>query len=140
MRIRTTTAAAATALADCGQPTTIGRPSPTPTRTTTAPAAPPAAGTAATGAGAGKAGLPPDPTDARRDTVTAAIRDIDGGLIHDEEKAIDAARDQCAALDGDGAGRDRSAAQRFSYDGVTLTDDDGGHLDTGLRRTLRPAP
>ncbi|MFH9956050.1 hypothetical protein ACH4OX_17805 [Streptomyces roseolus] len=135
MRIRTTTAAAVTALADCGgdsdshRPTTIGRPSPTPTRTTMAPTAPP---TADIGADAGKAGLPPEPIGARRDTVPAAIRDIDGGLIHDEEKAIDAARDQCAALDGGGAGRDRSAAQRFSYD--------GGHLDTGLRRALRPAP
>ncbi|MFC9729752.1 hypothetical protein ACFWGM_10775 [Streptomyces roseolus] len=143
MRIRTTTAAAVTALADCGgdsdshQPTTIERPSPTPTRTTMAPTAPP---TADIGADAGKAGLSPEPTGARQGGRPRGHPRHQSGLIHDEEKAVDAARDQCAALDGGGAGSDRSAAQRFSYDGVTLTDDDGGHLDTGLRRALRPAP
>ncbi len=33
---------------------------------------------------------------------------------------------------------DHSAAQRFSYDGVTLTDDDGSHINFGLRKTLCP--
>ncbi|MFC8236361.1 DUF732 domain-containing protein [Streptomyces sp. NPDC056663] len=58
--------------------------------------------------------------------------------IHDEDKAINAARNQCAALDGGATNPDHSAAQPFSYDGVTLTDDDGSHINFGLRKTLCP--
>ncbi|NML51694.1 hypothetical protein HHL19_22285 [Streptomyces sp. R302] len=140
MRIRTAAAVAvlAVALVGCGtdsdrhRPTTVEIPSPTHART------PPATGTAHTGTGAGNAGIPPEPTGARRDAVLAAIRDVNAGLAHDEEKAIDAARSQCAALDGGAAEPDRSAVRRFSYDGVTLTRDDGSHLNIGLRRTLCP--
>ncbi len=64
--------------------------------------------------------------------------DVNATLTHDEAKAIDAARNQCAALDGGAANPDHSAAQRFSYAGVTLTDDDGSHINTGLRKTLCP--
>ncbi|WP_406094621.1 hypothetical protein [Streptomyces sp. NBC_01013] len=85
-------------------------------------------------------GLPPAPTGAERDAVLAAVRDVNGNLTHDEDKAIDAARNQCAALDGGAANTDHTAAQRFSYGGVTLTDDDGSHINIGLRKTLCPAP
>lgn len=84
-------------------------------------------------------GLPPEPTGAERDAVLAAVRDVNASLTHDEDKAIDAARNQCAALDGGAANTDHTAAQRFSYDGITLTDDDGSHLNIGLRKTLCPA-
>ncbi|MFE4691812.1 DUF732 domain-containing protein [Streptomyces sp. NPDC056749] len=84
------------------------------------------------------AGIPPEPTGAERDAVLAAIRDVDGNLIHDEDKAVDAARNQCSSLDGGASDPDHSAAQRFSYDGVTLTDDDGRHINIGLRKTLCP--
>ncbi|MEU9851830.1 DUF732 domain-containing protein [Streptomyces sp. NPDC047974] len=143
MRIRTTTSAAAAAVAvlavtlvgcvgegDGHKPTTVEVASPT--------SAPTATGTADTGAGATNAGLPPEPTGARRDALLAAIRDVDGGLARDEEKAIDAARSQCAALDGGAADPERSAARRFDYDGVTLTDEDASHLNIALRRTLCP--
>jgi hypothetical protein len=56
-------------------------------------------------------------------------------LTADEDKAIDAARNQpCMAAPRTWS----TAAQRFSYDGITLTDDDGAHLDIGLRKTLCP--
>ncbi|WP_327380243.1 hypothetical protein [Streptomyces sp. NBC_01212] len=84
------------------------------------------------------AGIPPEPTGAERDAVLAAIRDVNGNLTHDEDKAVDAARNQCSSLDGGGSDPDHSAAQRFSYDGVTLTDDDGRHINIGLRKTLCP--
>ncbi|MFI2780266.1 hypothetical protein [Streptomyces sp. ALB3] len=93
---------------------------------------------ASDGTGAEKAGIPPEPTGAERDAVLAAIRDVNAHLTRDEDKALDAARNQCSSLDGGATNPDRTAAQRFSYDGVTLTDDDGSHLNTGLRRTLCP--
>ncbi|MFD8689926.1 hypothetical protein [Streptomyces sp. NPDC059651] len=83
-------------------------------------------------------GLPPEPTGVKRDAVLAVVLDVNSNLVHDEDKAIDAARNQCAALNGGAMNPDHAAAQRFSYDGITLTDDDGGHLNTGLRKTLCP--
>ncbi|MGW8063909.1 hypothetical protein ACVV2G_16940 [Streptomyces ziwulingensis] len=94
---------------------------------------------ASTESGAAKnPGLPPEPVGAERDAVLAAIRDVHAGLTHDEDKAVNAARNQCSSLDGGAANPDRGAAQRFSYDGVTLTDEDGRHINIGLRKTLCP--
>jgi hypothetical protein len=86
------------------------------------------------------AGIPAEPTGAKRTAVLGAIRDVNAKLTADEDKAIDAARNQCSALDGGATSPDHSAAQRFSYDGVTLTDDDGAHINFGLRKTLCPKP
>ncbi|MFE6041023.1 hypothetical protein [Streptomyces sp. NPDC056452] len=97
-----------------------------------------ASGAAENSGAAKNADLPPEPTGADRDAVLKAVQDVHGTLIHDEDKAIDAARNQCAALDGGATNPDHSAAQRFSYDGVTLTDDDGRHINIGLRKTLCP--
>ncbi|WP_327365313.1 hypothetical protein [Streptomyces sp. NBC_01217] len=101
-------------------------------------AVPEASGAADNGGAAKNADLPPEPTGAERDAVLATILDVNSNLIHDEDKAINAARNQCAALDGGATDPDHSAAQRFSYDGVTLTDDDGSHINFGLRKTLCP--
>ncbi|MGW3687749.1 DUF732 domain-containing protein [Streptomyces sp. NPDC005125] len=99
----------------------------------------PEASSAADDSGSAKnAGLPPKPIGAERDAVLATILDVNSNLIHDEDKAINAARNQCAALDGGATNPDHSAAQRFSYDGVTLTDDDGSHINFGLRKTFCP--
>ncbi|WP_244217203.1 hypothetical protein [Streptomyces carpinensis] len=86
------------------------------------------------------AGIPPEPTGAGRTAVLGAIRDVDARLTADEDKAIGAARIQCAALARGATNPDHNAALRFSYDGVTLTDDDGAHIDIGLRETLCPKP
>ncbi|MFE3515613.1 hypothetical protein [Streptomyces sp. NPDC059166] len=104
----------------------------------TTSSAEPMASAAADGGEAAGTGIPPEPTGAERDAVLAAVRDVDGRLTHDEDKAVDAARNQCAALDGGAKDPDHSAAQRFSYDGVTLTDEDGSHINFGLRGTFCP--
>ncbi|MGY4906280.1 hypothetical protein [Streptomyces sp. 900116325] len=130
MRIRTTTAAivAILAVTVVGCSTDKGS-------VGTVPEAP----SAAANSGAAKnAGTPPEPTGAERDAVLEAVHDVNGNLTHDEDKAINAARNQCAALDGGATNPDHAAAQRFSYDGVTLTDDDGSHINFGLRKTLCP--
>lgn len=142
MRIRTTTAAIAAVLAfaavGCSSDSDSTGDSGSKAETATSSAA--EASSSADGSGAAKdTGLPPEPTGAERDAVLAAVMDVNSRLTQDEEKAIDAARNQCAALDGGAANTDHSAAQRFSYDGITLTDDDGSHINIGLRKTLCPA-
>lgn len=137
MRIRTITAAivAILAVTVVGCSTDKGSDSRVDTANSTVPEASSAAGNS----GAAKnAGTPPEPTGAERDAVLEAVHDVNGNLTHDEDKAINAARNQCAALDGGAMNPDHAAAQRFSYDGVTLTDDDGSHINFGLRKTLCP--
>ena len=137
MRIRTTTAAivAILAVTVVGCSSDEGSDSKADTIKSTVPEA----SSAADNSGAAKnAGMPPEPTGAERDAVLATIHDVNGNLTHDEDKAINAARNQCASLDGGATNPDHSAAQRFSYDGVTLTDDDGSHINFGLRKTLCP--
>ncbi len=137
MRIRITTAAitAILAVTVVGCSSDKGGDSKAGTIKSTAPEA----SSAADNSGAAKdAGMPPEPTGAERSAVLEAIHDVNANLTHDEDKAIDAARNQCAALDGGATNPDHSAAQRFSYDGVTLTDDDGSHINFGLRKTLCP--
>ncbi|MFG2428067.1 hypothetical protein [Streptomyces sp. NPDC048590] len=137
MRIRIITAAAVAVVAV----TAVGCSSDKDGDVTSKPAksaAPEASATAGGGGEAEGTGIPPEPTGAERDAVLAAVHDVNGKLTHDEEKAIDAARNQCASLDGGAKDPDHDAAQRFSYDGVTLTDEDGGHINFGLRKTLCP--
>ncbi|MEU9090985.1 hypothetical protein [Streptomyces sp. NPDC048428] len=137
MRIRTTTAAVAALLAvtvvgcsgDKGSDSKAGAIKSTAPKTSSA---------ADNSVAAKDAGIPPEPTGAERSAVLEAIHDVNGNLTHDEDKAIDAARNQCSALEGGATNPDHVAAQRFSYDGVTLTDDDGSHINFGLRRTLCP--
>lgn len=96
---------------------------------------PEASGAADDGKGT-DAALPAEPTGARRAAVLAVVFDVSPKAASDDDKAIDAARHQCAALASGVADPDHAAAQRFSYDGVTLTDDQGAHLNYGLRKTL----
>ncbi|MGW0780846.1 hypothetical protein [Streptomyces sp. NPDC002913] len=142
MRIRTAAAIAAVlafTVVGCSsedsKPDTVEVASPEPSKSAVSPGP---SKSADSGDGAESAGLPDEPTGDKRSAVLAAILDVNGNLIRDEDKAIDAARNQCAALDGGAADPNRSAAERFSYDGVTLTDDDGSHINIGLRKTLCP--
>jgi len=140
MRIRATTAAIAAVLAFAAVGCDSASDSDSDSNADTSRSSAPEASSHSDGSGAAKdTSLPSEPTGAERDAVLAAVRDVNGNLTHDEDKAIDAARNQCAALDGGAANTDHTAAQRFSYDGVTLTDDDGSHINIGLRKTLCPA-
>ncbi|MEV7996882.1 hypothetical protein AB0O67_34880 [Streptomyces sp. NPDC086077] len=137
MRIRTTTAVVVAILAVTVAGCSSDKGSESKADTTKSTVA--EASRASDDSGAAKnADMPPEPAGAERDAVLAAIRDVNGNLTHDEDKAIDAARNQCASLVGGATSPDREAAQRFSYDGVTLTDDDGSHINFGLRKTLCP--
>ncbi|MEU9316830.1 hypothetical protein [Streptomyces sp. NPDC048295] len=84
------------------------------------------------------AGIPPAPTGNDRDAYLDAIAAVDPQIIVDEQKAIDAGRNQCSSLAGGGAKVDWLAAQRFGNDGRPLTDAQGKQLNAALRKTLCP--
>ncbi|MFE6683943.1 hypothetical protein [Streptomyces sp. NPDC057729] len=84
------------------------------------------------------AGIPPAPTGNDRDAYLDAIAAVDPQIIVDEEKAIDAGRNQCASLAGDSKMPDWAAAQRFGNDTRPLTDAQGKQLNEALRKTLCP--
>ncbi|WP_406014337.1 hypothetical protein OG520_22200 [Streptomyces sp. NBC_00984] len=82
------------------------------------------------------AGIPPAPTGDARDAYLDAIAAVDPQIIVDEEKAIDAGRNQCASITSPKA--DWAAAQRFGNDARPLTDAQGKALNEALRKTLCP--
>lgn len=136
MRTRITiaaiTAALAVGLAGCSSSDSDD------SKTDTAKSTPSATKSTDTRAAEKAAGIPAEPTGAERDAVLAAIHDVNAKLTVDEDKAIDAARNQCSGLNGGAKNPEHLAAERFSYNGITLTDDDGAHLNVGLRKTLCP--
>ncbi|MGW1151984.1 hypothetical protein ACWD45_11985 [Streptomyces rubiginosohelvolus] len=85
------------------------------------------------------AGIPDAPTGADRAAYLAAIKAVDPRIVEDEEKAIDAGRNQCSSLTGGGDKVDWLAAQRFGNDARPLTDAQGAQLNAALRATLCPA-
>ncbi|MDT0432792.1 DUF732 domain-containing protein [Streptomyces salyersiae] len=84
------------------------------------------------------AGIPDAPTGAERDAYLAAIKAAAPTAVEDEEKAIDAGRNQCSSLNGGGADPDGAAAQRFGNDAAPLTVEQGKALNAALRATLCP--
>ncbi|WP_406013040.1 DUF732 domain-containing protein [Streptomyces sp. NBC_00984] len=84
-------------------------------------------------------GIPAKPTGAKREAYLRAIRAVDPTLTTDEDKAIDAGRNQCSSLNGGGKDPDHTAAERFGNDTHPLTDKQGKTLNAALRGTLCPA-
>lgn len=138
MRTRTTTAALIAALAITLVGCSSSDNDDSKPETTESSSRPSTDTSADTSAAEKAAGIPAEPTGDKRAAVLAAIHDVNAKLTADEDKAIEAARDQCSGLDGGAENPDRLAAERFSYNGITLTDDDGAHLNIGLRNTLCP--
>lgn len=86
------------------------------------------------------AGIPPKPTGAARTAYLDAVREIVPALAAEPDKAVDAGRNQCAALGRGSTGLDRLAAQRFGDGAHPLTEAQGGRLNAVLRKTLCPEP
>ncbi|QKN87585.1 hypothetical protein SEA_HFRANCETTE_59 [Streptomyces phage HFrancette] len=123
------TAAALVALTACttdGTAPAKAAPTPTPTKTTDWAALEKAAG------------IPPEPTGADRDAYLDAIRAVDPRIVEDEEKAIDAGRNQCSSLAKPNGKENWLAAQRFGNDARPLSDAQGKALNAALRKTLCP--
>ncbi|MET9923317.1 MULTISPECIES: hypothetical protein [unclassified Streptomyces] len=85
------------------------------------------------------AGIPDAPTGADRAAYLAAVKAVDPRIVEDEEKAIDAGRNQCSHLAAPNDKSDWLAAQRFGNDARPLTDAQGKALNAALRATLCPA-
>jgi hypothetical protein len=61
------------------------------------------------------AGIPPEPTGAKRAKLLRALAAVNPDIVKYEDKAIDAARNQCSTINGGGRRLDWSASQRFTY-------------------------
>ncbi|MER8014445.1 hypothetical protein ACIQ7S_02625 [Streptomyces griseoluteus] len=94
-----------------------------------------ATATATPGGGAAgeAAGIPPEPTGAKRAMLLRALAAANPAIVKYEDKAIDAARNQCSAING-GAGKlERSASMRFSYKDVTTSEAQGKQINEALK-------
>lgn len=85
-------------------------------------------------AAAKEAGLPPKPTGAKRQELLDAIAEINPDAVRYEDKAVDAARNQCSAINGDANRLDWLASQRFTYKDVTTTEAQGKEINAALKR------
>jgi hypothetical protein len=78
-------------------------------------------------------GLPPRPTGERRQQLLDALEKAAPDVVRYEDKAIDAARNQCSAF-GEGVQRpDWLASQRFTYKDVTTTEAQGKAINEALK-------
>lgn len=79
------------------------------------------------------AGIPPKPVGQERqdllDTLAAAAPDV----VRHEDKAIDAARNQCSGITGGANKLDWLASQRFTYKDVTTSEAQGAKLNAALK-------
>jgi hypothetical protein len=79
------------------------------------------------------AGIPPEPTGAKREQLLRALAAANPGIVKYEDKAIDAARNQCSAINGGSSKADWSASQRFTYKDVTTTEAQGKQINEALK-------
>ncbi|MFI0530303.1 hypothetical protein ACH3XX_09665 [Streptomyces scabiei] len=79
------------------------------------------------------AGIPPEPAGQERqdllDTLAGAAPDV----VRYEDKAVDAARNQCSAINGGAQRLDWSASMRFSYKDVITTEQQGAKINAALK-------
>lgn len=77
--------------------------------------------------------IPPEPTGAKRAALLRALAAANPAIVTYEDKAIDAARNQCSAF-GKGVKKpDRLASQRFTYKDVTTTEAQGKQINEALK-------
>ena len=83
------------------------------------------------------AGIPPEPTGAKRTALLAALKAIDPSLVADEDEAIDNSRNQCATING-GGNATLTAKGRFSTPEHEVTDAEATAINAALKTTLCP--
>ncbi|MGL5857874.1 MAG: hypothetical protein ACRC35_05610 [Angustibacter sp.] len=82
-----------------------------------------------------KAGIPPEPSGPARATLLKSLKKIDQGISADEEKAVSATRNQCAAINNDAKDLAVSAAERFSYRGNKISVSQGQDIVDLLKKS-----
>ncbi|WP_326718775.1 hypothetical protein OHT59_04105 [Streptomyces sp. NBC_00243] len=123
--IATVTAALAVALVGCSSDETsddAAKTTPSATASEVTPDQPSATAT--------RVGIPPVPTGADREVLLRALAAANPDTVKYEDKAIDAARNQCSAVESDKA--DWLASQRFTYKDVTTTEAQGKQINAAL--------
>jgi cytoskeletal protein RodZ len=82
---------------------------------------------------AGKAaGIPPKPTGEERQALLNALAAAAPDVVRYEDKAIDAARNQCSAINGGAQRLNWSASQRFTYKDVVTSEAQGAKINKAL--------
>ncbi|MFE1586978.1 hypothetical protein ACFW6Q_14950 [Streptomyces sp. NPDC058737] len=80
------------------------------------------------------AGMPPRPTGEKRQQLLDALAKVVPDAVRYEDKAVDAARNQCSAINGEGVNRiGWLASQRFTYKDVTTTEAQGKQINDTLK-------
>lgn len=79
-----------------------------------------------------EAGIPGEPEGAAREALLAALENAAPDVVRYEDRAVDAARNQCGSLNTGTAEPDVLAAQRFSYEDVTTTPEQGRAINAAL--------
>ncbi|WP_431949642.1 hypothetical protein [Actinacidiphila sp. bgisy167] len=80
------------------------------------------------------AGIPDAPTGAERAALIAALQAINPDFAKDPDKAIEAARNQCGAINSNSPEADAEAARRFTYHGNELPESQGKAINEALKR------
>ncbi|MFJ6685783.1 hypothetical protein [Streptomyces werraensis] len=136
MRTRTTAVAvlflaAAATLTACEEDTTSSKPSTGNASATPSPETKPAQEQKDTTQGTSS--IPAKPTGAKRQQLLDALAEAAPDVVRYEDKAIDAARNQCSAINN-GANRiNWMASQRFTYKDVTTTEAQGKAINEVLQ-------
>ncbi|MGW4595926.1 hypothetical protein ACWEOA_11520 [Streptomyces sp. NPDC004457] len=78
-------------------------------------------------------GIPPTPTGAKREALLRALAAANPDIVKYEDKAIEAARNQCGAISQEAQRMDWAASQRFTYKDVTTTETQGKQINEALR-------
>ncbi|APY88183.1 hypothetical protein DCW30_05810 [Streptomyces alfalfae] len=81
------------------------------------------------------AGLPPKPDAAEQAKLIRALQAAAPDVVRYEDKAVDASRNQCMAINGKAKRLDWLASQRFTYKDVTTTEEQGAKINEALKAT-----
>ncbi|MFE9935867.1 hypothetical protein [Streptomyces hirsutus] len=141
MRTRTTTVAyaalllaAAAALTACEDGTSTGSSKPAASSPTASPSAEQELTQEQKDDISRAAGMPPKPTGAERQELLATLADAAPDVVRYEDKAVDAARNQCSSLNDTGVKRiDWMASQRFTYKDVVTSEAQGKAINEALK-------
>ncbi|WP_432180545.1 hypothetical protein [Streptomyces sp. NBC_00063] len=79
------------------------------------------------------AGIPPEPTGQKRQALLKILAAANPDIVKYEDKAIDAARNQCAAINGGVQKLDYLASQRFTYKDVKTSEAQGAQINESLQ-------
>lgn len=77
--------------------------------------------------------IPAEPTGSERQELLDALAKVAPDTVTYEDKAIDAARNQCSAINGGAQRLDWSASVRFTYKDVTTTEAQGKQINQALK-------